>query len=290
MKKLTVLFSILGLVGCAGGSDGAIATSRGLVIEEQGDEVHGTWTHEGSEIEFHTQMLTESILDMEITIDGMTVTYLADFENATAEFDGFGTESGADTQMLDTDRALMLALSQELEELGPDVSMGISKLRAFANVWAEFPSTLDMQGHPPVEPGYRHREDRWYEPWNGVQICDHLNTYVSATHDDWDYGRGHDATTMYGYVSWHSAFSCNDGTNFYNNGWSCYEPDHDTNVEYGYGNCFGRCGAGCGSSGTFTIQCLDHDECVRTGHTTASLWCDDEFVGTTDDYAFAPNC
>ena len=230
--------------------------------------------------------------DLEIQLDGMTVTYLADFANATAEFDGYATETGGETQMLDADRDLLAALSRELEELGPDASLPIVKLRDFANVWAEFPSTLDMQGHPPVEPGYRHRSDRWYEPWNGVQICDHLNTYMSATHDDNNYGRGHDASTLSSaYVSWHSAGSCNDGTYFLNNGaWQCFEPDHSTDIEHAYGNCFGRCGSGCSSSGTFTIQCLDHDECVRTGHDVASLWCDDEFLGTTDDYAFAPNC
>jgi hypothetical protein len=38
------------------------------------------------------------------------------------------------------------------------------------------------------------------------------------------------------------------------------------------------------------MDCLDHDLCVRFGHSLASWWCDDEFAYTTDDYAFAPNC
>jgi len=293
MKNATLLWVVVfGFVGCAGGTeDGVIETSGGLLIEQQGEVVSGHWTHEGSEVEFHAEMLTESILDLEINFDGMTVTYLANFAEATAEFDGFTTATGEDTQMVDDDRALLLALSHELDQLGADVSLPVEKLRAFANTWSEFPSTMDLQGHPAVEPDYRHREDKWYEPWNGHQICDHLNSYMVATHDDNNYNRGADASTINGYVSWHGAFSCNDGTNFHTGGqWVCFEPDHDTSIEYAYGNCFGRCGGGCSSSGTFTLQCLDHDECVRTGHSTASWWCDDEFVGTTDDFAFAPNC
>jgi hypothetical protein len=82
--------------------------------------------------------------------------------------------------------------------------------------------------------------------------------------------------------------------------YECYEPDHDPNIWYAYGECFGRCGGGCcGASGllctpdgvgTYTMDCLDHDLCVRFGHSLASWWCDDEFAYTTDDYAFAPNC
>ncbi len=292
MRNTTLVWiAVFGFMGCAGGDDGAIETSGGLLIEEQGDEVTGSWVYEGSEVDFRAEMLSESILDLEINFDGMTISYLANFEDATAEFDGFTTDTGEETQMTDSDRAMLLALSRELEELGSDVSLPVEKLRGFANAWAEFPGTMDLQGHPPVEPAYRHREDRWYEPWNGVQICDHLNSFMTATHDDWNYGRNADETTMNGYVSWHGE-QCSgaDGTNFWNNGWTCYEPDHDVNVEYGYGNCFGRCGAGCASSGTFTIQCLDHDECVRVGHDTASFWCNDEFAGTTDDWSFAPNC
>ena len=162
MRKSVVLVAMLGaLVGCAGGTDsgGSTVTTGGLVVEEQGDRVSGHWTHEGVEIQFYARMLTANILDLEIQLDGMTVTYLADFANATAEFDGYATETGGETQMLDADRDLLAALSRELEELGPDASLPIVKLRDFANVWAEFPSTLDMQGHPPVEPDYHHRSD-----------------------------------------------------------------------------------------------------------------------------------
>jgi hypothetical protein len=124
-------------------------------------------------------------------------------------------------------------------------------------------------------------------------VCDRLYTYVKATHDDWWYDRWDDETTYFAYVSPEPACSTGDGTYFWKNGaWQCFEPDHDANVEYAYGDCFGRCGAGCGDNGkgSYTYDCLDHDSCVRFGHILASVWCNDEFATTIDDFAFAPSC
>jgi hypothetical protein len=124
-------------------------------------------------------------------------------------------------------------------------------------------------------------------------ICEQLYTYVEATHDDWDYDRWDDHTTYFAFVGPYGPCDQADGTNFWKNGaWQCYEPDHDVNIEYAYGDCFGRCGAGCGNNGggTYTYDCLDHDSCVRFGHSLASFWCNDEFATTLDDALFAPNC
>jgi hypothetical protein len=124
-------------------------------------------------------------------------------------------------------------------------------------------------------------------------LCSQLYTYVQATHDDFWYDRWNDKTTYNAYVAPYAACPAADGTYFWKNSqWQCYEPDHDANVEYAYGDCFGRCGAGCGGNGqgTYTHDCLDHDSCVRFGHSLASFWCNDEFVSTLDDAAFAPNC
>jgi len=124
-----------------------------------------------------------------------------------------------------------------------------------------------------------------------TSICSSVNSFVEVTHDDWDYDRWDDRTTYYAYLSMHADGPCSDGTYFWTgSSWSCYEPDHDPNVEYAYGGCFGRCGAGCGSGTQFTWDCADHDSCVRFGHSLASFWCDDEFTFTIDDALSAPNC
>jgi hypothetical protein len=290
-SKLLLSMVMVALVGCAATPEGGTTvTTNGLRIEEDADGAHGSFTDDGVEIRFTTRMLTPTVLDMTIEHSGMTLTYTADLETGVAEFDGFTTDTGEPTQMMDGDRATLATLAHELDQLGEDVSNPVDRLRGFASVWSEFPTTVNLQGHPPVEPDYaRHRYDRWYEPWSGVQICDHLNTYFpGATHDCDHGGRGSDGNTMDNvYLSWHSAPTYWWDPNY---GWTSVDNDHRTDFEYGYGECFGRCGAGCSSSGTFTVQCMDHDLCVRDGHIIISWYCDDEFVGTTDDYAFAPNC
>jgi hypothetical protein len=41
--------------------------------------------------------------------------------------------------------------------------------------------------------------------------------------------------------------------------------------------------------GTYINDCLDHDSCVCFGHSLALGWCNDEFLTTIDDFAFAPS-
>lgn len=124
-----------------------------------------------------------------------------------------------------------------------------------------------------------------------TSLCSRVNSWYLVTHDDWNYYNWDDHTTYYAWLSMHPAGPCHDGTYFWlNNHWYCYEPDHDPSVEYAFGNCFGRCGGGCGSSTQFTVDCANHDSCVRFGHGTASWWCFDEFLATIDDWILAPNC
>jgi hypothetical protein len=131
-----------------------------------------------------------------------------------------------------------------------------------------------------------------------TSLCNNMFNWFQVTHDGpWLIGcnsdRWEDKNTYYAYISNHAAGPCSDGTYFWKNSqWVCYEPDHDTSVEYAYGDCFGRCGAGCGGSGAgaYTVDCADHDSCVRFGHALAAVSCDDEFTFTADDAMFAPNC
>lgn len=108
----------------------------------------------------------------------------------------------------------------------------------------------DASGHHYRRSGYT----RW---------CDRLNTYQTVTHDDNKYPRGADQTTYYAYISTIGDGPCSGATYFWKNGvWQCYTPDHDPDVEYAYGGCFGRCGAGCSAGGVYSKDCADHDRCV----------------------------
>jgi hypothetical protein len=91
-----------------------------------------------------------------------------------------------------------------------------------------------------------------------TSLCSYINSYYYVTHDDFSYNRDDPRTSYYAYLSMTPAGPCSDGTYFWkNNNWQCYEPDHDSTVDYAYGNCFGRCGAGCGTSRQFTRDCAD---------------------------------
>ncbi|MDQ3035465.1 MAG: hypothetical protein M3Y87_23875 [Myxococcota bacterium] len=296
MKQATwfaMMMAALAMVGCAGSGTGT-GTSGALTIDESTGEASGSFIDESEadlgRVDFTSRFVDTNVLEIVLELHGLTISSLVDFDSGVIEYDGFATENGEDTQILDEDRALLAAFARALDTLG-DVSEPLSRVRGFANTWSEFSTTLDPQGIALSD------EDRGYS-----SMCSRVNTYQRATHDCWSgagdcsnwwgCSRGDDnATTDYGYVSMHASGSCNDGTYFWNgNYWQCFEPDHSGSIEYAYGNCLGRCGGSCGSSTQFTWDCFDHDQCVRTGHDVASAWCDDEFVTTVDDWSFAPNC
>jgi hypothetical protein len=148
----------------------------------------------------------------------------------------------------------------------------------------------DLQGNPHPTRGRTLTERRL--DW--TSLCPYLNYYVQVTHDDFWYYRGDDRTTFFALIKNSATGPCADGT-YFGTGpsgpWTCYEPDHSASIEYAYGDCFGRCGAGCGSDGSvYSLDCADHDSCVRFGHSTASGWCNDEFLSCSDDYLYGANC
>jgi len=259
---------------------------QGLEMHQVQGGVEGTYdagkTAGGEGVfKFSSRMVDKNVIDIEVDFDQMTIGATADLDVGVIEHDGYATDNGDDTQMTAADRAALLTLKAALDELGTDLDQPTELLRRFVDTWSEYPDSLSLEGQKLVE------ENKSY-----TSICWAKNSYQMASHDDWSNDWGDDASTIdYAYVSMNASGSCSDGTYFWkNSAWQCYEPDHDSSVEYAYGNCLGRCGAGCGSSSQLTWDCLDHDECVRTGHDTASLWCDDEFSATVDDWAAAPNC
>jgi hypothetical protein len=269
---------ILGLGACAEPEDASSPElERGLVLDADGSTATGSFANEDHAVRFWAE-LSDAGFELRIELNGMTITATKDDEG-NFNYDGFASQSGEPTQMTEADRAALAALADVLDELGPGVEAPVDRLRSFADMWSEFPSTLELRGQ--VDAGFR----------SYTSICSSMNSYVQTTHDDWNYDRWEDRSTYYAYVSMTPEGPCSDGTWFWKDGsWKCYEPDHDPNVEYAYGNCFGRCGGGCGSSSQMTYDCLDHDACVRFGHDLASFWCDDEFSSTVDDWASAPDC
>jgi hypothetical protein len=267
------------VAGCAAeGDEGTVAS---LSLDERPGFVAGTLAYDSGEISFEAAELATETFEMVYELNGLTFSYLVDRAAGVIQMDGYATANGEDTQFTAEDRDAMLSLATALDALGADVTTLVDLARRIASGMAETPDSRELRAEVYAE------RDRDY-----VSICWAKNSYQMASHDDNNYDWGADATTLdYAYVSMHAAGPCSDGTYFYSGGsWVCFEPDHSTTIEYAYGNCLGRCGANCGTATQFTWDCLDHDECVRTGHSTASLWCDDEFTSTMDDWASAPNC
>lgn len=249
----------------------------GLILDIDGAELDGSYADDEHALRFHA-VTGGPGFSVRVELNGMTISAQMDGDGIL-EHDGWTSETGEATQMTDADRAALAKLAAVLGELGPEVEAPVARVRGFADMWSEYPSTLDLHGK--VDAGFR----------SYTSICSLLDSYQLTTHDDGSYDNWDDETTYYAYVSMHPAGPCSDGTWFWTGStWTCFEPDHSTSIEYAYGACFGRCGGGCGSSTQFTWDCHDHDGCVRFGHSLASLYCDDEFTSTIDDWASAPDC
>jgi hypothetical protein len=250
----------------------------GLQIEQTADVASGSFADERHALRFRSEA-SEYTFDIEIELDGLTLTAMLD-EDGNFVHDGF-VHGGEDRPLTDDDREALAALSAALDGLGPDVSRAVARLDGFASVWSEFPLDKPLRGEVPASL-------RSYD-----SLCAELDTYVAATHDDAHYQRWDDAsTTDYVWVGMNGPGPCEGGTYFASLGgaWSCYEPDHNPAVEHAIGDCFGRCGTGCGRGRQFTRDCLDHDQCTRVGHSLTSSSCTDEFSRAIDDWISAPDC
>jgi hypothetical protein len=254
---------------------------------------------------FSAEMATSDVLDMKVTVNGMVITALVDFKSGVIEYDGYTAATGDSTQMTDDDRTALLDLETAFAQLEGQQPFAVEKLRGFVATWAEHPSTVPLQDMRLVE------ENR---SW--TSLCYAKNSYYPASHDCNIGGFWIDATSLDNVwlssdgnlggpdgVAWYfpggGSYQCCSGSSSCSR-YSCSIPsagwyvgvevDHDTRVEYSYGNCFGVCGAGCPGTYQFTVDCVNHDQCVRNGHITSSGYCDDQFSSASDDWASAPDC
>jgi len=218
----------------------------------------------------------DGVYDITASLNGMSLTAIVDSADQLAELDGFATDNGDETQILESDRALLLDCYRFLDDyFGEESSSLESSLVRSVSIWAQTPDTLELQQSVQGE------EDRSY-----TSICSLYNSYQYATHDDWWRNRWDPDSTSIAKVGTREGCTYS----WINGSWTCSEPDHVSYV-YQRGECYGNCGAGCpGGNQQLTWDCHDHDQCVRNGHSLASFWCDDEFISAADDELFAPSC
>jgi hypothetical protein len=299
MKRLLSFGIALSLLACQATIDNATPLSRGSL--EMTDvvgaavpptEINGVFLLEGKEVHFKSLYVEDALFEITVDLNGMTLYALIDVAGHVAVLDGFASENGEDTQVLEADRELLLALYEGLNEVLPKEVPEIAKLlRRSIGIWAEHPQGLDTA------------ETVMGEASRGfTMLCDYANCggwegdctewrwYDAARHDDSWYG-GDDPKAQQ-IVQLGDHFRC-DGEELYyvpeTGEWACGEPDHWARPSV-VGNCFGRVGPGCGDDAQYTRDATDHDGCVRNGHALASMWCNDEFVSAIDDELFAASC
>jgi hypothetical protein len=299
MNKLTSAISMacaFAMCACAvdssseGGSEGpsdaeipvataptAAPSSTGQLMAEISEQkVSGKLENEADSVTFESVAAGGDVYEVTLHVHGMTLDATFSLADKAASLDGFTSESGADTQLLENDRQALKAFYSAIQsKAGKDAPKSLDMLVRAAGIWSETGDSV------PLSRRVMGDQDRGW-----TLLCDRLGTYVDGTHDDWSHGDWSATSSYHVFIGdygpstyyWHSDV-----------GWTTQAYDHAA-WPYEYGNCYGRCGSDCGGGHVYSQDCLNHDGCVRNGHSMASFWCDDEFASTTDDFSFAPNC
>ena len=274
-KSIGTITLSFALLAACGDMDDEADPAGALEIEVIKDGLQGTFSRGETDLSFVSREVEPGVVDIVVNVHGLDLTALVDSDRQVAEVDGFAVD-GADTQVVAQDREVLGAFVAALaDELDTDDSLAAAMLVRVSSNWSQTPDTL------PLQRGVAGAEDRGW-----TSICSYYDKYVTATHDDNNYGYFSPNTTSYAHVGNRA------GSTYYwvNNAWTTKVQDHKPSL-YEYGACFGNCGAGCpGGNQTLSLDCHDHDHCVRNGHAIVSFWCNDEFVSASDDEFFAPTC
>ncbi|HNN90677.1 MAG TPA: hypothetical protein PKI03_00345 [Pseudomonadota bacterium] len=273
-KTRAVMGWVLALSACTNAEP---AGPSALSIKAQGADIQGTFRSGEAGVTFASREVEAKVFDILVDVNGMTLSALVDANHQVAELDGFAS-TGGDTQMLEADRAVLKDLVLALdgaEELAKDGVTASAMLYRVVSNWSQATETVPMQ-----------RQVAGSEQRGWTSLCSSFGKYVKATHNCNLYARNAANSTSSAKVGTRTA-----STYYYVGGrWTTTTPNHGANLSE-YGACFGNCGPSCPSGDqTLTLDCHDHDQCVRNGHSLTSAYCNDEFASASDDEFFAPRC
>jgi hypothetical protein len=260
------------LAACS--DSGAVDTSGTLDVNSTQSGLQGSYSVGESSLRFSSREVEPGVVDVVVSLHGLDLTAVVNRQQNVAEVDGFASD-GTDTQLVAQDREVLTAFVKALEVENSNAgSLAATTLYRVSSNWSQTPDTV------PLARSVVGSENR---DW--VSLCGYFGSYVDATHDDNNFSDFNPYSTSHAHVGFRSA-----STFYYIGFWTATVQDHQP-LLYEYGNCYGNCGAGCPSGAqTLTLDCHDHDQCVRNGHAIASLYCDDEFTSASDDEFFAPTC
>jgi hypothetical protein len=305
MKNVSILALLafaFAFVACDEAVDEPTSTQTGLSLAIEDTAVFGAFSTEDDGLTFFADEVGDQVFELTVELHDMTLDAYIDAVSGVATLDGFASDTGEDTQILAEDRDLLWefyqALNQELPEDSPHAGV---LLRRKVGGWAEQPDTVDLTRVVMGEEGRTIQYLCGYvNCGSNTGSCAYWNWYAYSTHDCCYGGiwgllgtctdRYDSDTTQVVQLGDHYNSGCDDGTYTWNgSGWETCEKDH-WSYPYEVGNCFGRSGGGCGGDTQYTKDATDHDGCVRNGHETASLWCDDEFASAVDDELWGDDC
>ena len=258
------------------GKTGETAEKLEMVRTEK--KISGTYVSElGEKVMFEAVAQDKDVYEVDLKLRGLTLDATIAYSDHTTTMDGFSSDNGRDTQILGDDQKLILqfskAINATLASTKEHQDRIADMLGASTSVWGETPPSVKLNRRVMGDEG---------RGW--TSICGSIGGTYGASHDCWNGGWWSGQNSQNAYVGY------NTGSTYYWRGyWSTSSYDH-AGWPYEYGNCFGQCGAGCGNAQRYTVDCHNHDGCVRNGHWVGSPYCDDEFSSASDDYYYATNC
>ncbi len=259
--------------GCAGGGREVAPVQNtqdalGQVTITSMDEklATGTYLDKGETLTFEAKQVAAQVYSISVKLHGLTLDGTMDFANAVQSLDGYSTSDGVDTQMVEDDRLMILGFVKAIEKAVPGLmtQKGAPQvLGEIANIWAEWIPAM------PLKYTKVFAQDRQ------TSICGQIGSYQWKNHDCWSCSNSSGSCNTGAYIGYGG--SCSGDMWLWNgSSWSTCDDQNHSAWKYGSGNCFARCGEGCGSGTTYSEECARHDDCVRNGHWTTSSWCSDE--------------
>jgi len=213
--------------------------------------------------------------ELKVEVHGKTLTASVDKDNKSAKLaavDGKGAEVFLNAK----DRSQLDALFKAYEQQGyGGQSDAGNMLKRLLSLWAQTPDSVSLQ-----------RSVDGVSTSAYQNLCSYKGMELAASHDGNQCGYDDPECTSLALLGSRGS----NTESFINGQWTTAVPDHIPYVRQ-RGECYGNCGGGCPSGNQIlTRDCLNHDQCVRNGHSLASAWCNDDFTYTFDDAMFAPEC
>ncbi|WDE14174.1 hypothetical protein [Thalassomonas haliotis] len=267
------------------------ALQNSLEIRADKDNISGIFLAEGyqtlqdkeragqekkqAQVRFSGIQIAPGQFELKVEVHGKILTASVDKANQSAKLSALDAKGQA-IFLNGKDRLQLSALLNTYEQLGyGKQNDAANMLKRLFSLWAQTPDTVSLQ-----------RTIDGVSASAYQNLCSYKGLELAASHDGNQCGYDDPECTSLALLG-----SRGSNTESYINGqWTTAVPDHIPNVRQ-RGECYGNCGGGCPSGDQIlTRDCLNHDQCVRNGHSLISGWCNDDFTYTFDDAMFAPEC